>query len=426
MDGFVEAPMLIAVIGRHARNAIKIIGMIVGDSIGYTIGKFGAGGGDVGEGWHHLAFVKNEDVAVLYTDGKSYHKPAKVPLAVSPSGRNITLPISSGFPLEFRAFRVSSKPRYQADGFEPPKEFDKDRDTVILLDFAGEGKKLKDLAGKHDATVTNGEWVVRKPPPNPDQPRSVALQLNGRNNVELVDTAGIFDGDDFTVEAWVKLPPPVGPYEKGIYMLFGDFRAPGPERGGWDVSVSPAIPVPGAGETTWNMSLNVNGGGEGPRINRVGWTHVAVVRRSGDGLTLFVAGQPLIVNDRKLEKSSNNFFLGKPTQPPGTYYRTIGEFRAFRASSAARYKGAFSPPRDFKKDANTIILLDFAGDGEILADLAGKHEGRITGGEWLAPVTIEAPDPDKPKVELWRSSTRIPSTKPPLRRTESRRSLPTP
>ncbi len=54
-----------------------------------------------------------------------------------------------------------------------------------------------------------------------------------------------------------------------------------------------------------------------------------------------------------------------------------GEVRAFRATVMARYKQTFVPPRRLQKDAGTVILLDFAGAGPHVKDLAGNHDGKI-------------------------------------------------
>jgi hypothetical protein len=57
------------------------------------------------------------------------------------------------------AFRTaSSRARYRG-GFIPQQQFDKDADTLILLDFSGRGTTLKDLAGNHDGRLTNRAWV---------------------------------------------------------------------------------------------------------------------------------------------------------------------------------------------------------------------------------------------------------------------------
>jgi hypothetical protein len=59
----------------------------------------------------------------------------------------------------FRAFRVSTKQLYDAP-FEPPPQFAKTEDTLVLLDFsAGEGRILPDRSGHdHHGDITGGRW----------------------------------------------------------------------------------------------------------------------------------------------------------------------------------------------------------------------------------------------------------------------------
>lgn len=59
---------------------------------------------------------------------------------------------------EIHAFRASARARYRG-GFIPQQQLGKDADTLILLEFSGKGRSLKDLAGNHNGRVTNATWV---------------------------------------------------------------------------------------------------------------------------------------------------------------------------------------------------------------------------------------------------------------------------
>jgi hypothetical protein len=57
------------------------------------------------------------------------------------------------------AFRFSSSARYQGT-FDPPQTFDKDEDTVVLLDFTRPSRyRIEDLSGNgHHGRLIGGEW----------------------------------------------------------------------------------------------------------------------------------------------------------------------------------------------------------------------------------------------------------------------------
>jgi hypothetical protein len=59
-------------------------------------------------------------------------------------------------------------------------------------------------------------------------------------------------------------------------------------------------------------------------------------------------------------------------------------FKAFRVSGKQLYSPAFTPPVEFTRSEDTLLLLDFsAGKGATLPDLSGHaHHGTIQGGSW--------------------------------------------
>jgi WD40 repeat protein len=246
------------------------------------------------------------------------------------------------------------------------------------------------------------ELVVKRLEPTVVSEPSIALRLKQTSAVELANTAGLFDGDEFTVETWLKLPDPAGFDEKVPvwHRLFGD-HVQRPTHSGWQV-VACRTPT---GADKWTLFCIVAGAGGGAKLNDPqAWHHVAAVRKA-DGLTLYIDGKFAGRSTKSIPQSPSNFSLGRapneennPNQPP------IGEFRAFRASSKARYQASFTPPAEFTKDDDTSVLLEFSGKGNRLKDLvAGKHDATIVGADWVSKTGEVAGVPAGPGKSVFLS-----------------------
>jgi len=129
----------------------------------------------VPEGWHHVAATKDaQGQMAAYLDGNEYLRTAW-PCGTDAELSNLRLgdqlgsvPSRSHFPQhglhgQIRAFRLSSVCRYSAESFAVPTShrFDKDADTVVLLDFEDpkEGM-ITDVSGNgHHGTLTGVRWM---------------------------------------------------------------------------------------------------------------------------------------------------------------------------------------------------------------------------------------------------------------------------
>jgi hypothetical protein len=77
-----------------------------------------------------------------------------------------------------------------------------------------------------------------------------------------------------------------------------------------------------------------------------------------------------------------NTFLGPSAL---THDRPVNcRFKAFRVSGKQLYSQTFTPPVEFTKSDDTLLLLDFsAGKGPTVPDLSGHgRHGTIRGGSW--------------------------------------------
>ena len=345
------------------------------------IGGAAGGGFNVTPVWHHVAYVHSANQCVIYIDGRQtlqagYQAPGPAPspidlsIGASPEGDKRT------FDGDVRAFRATSKARYQQT-FVPPRKFQKDAGSVILLDFSGAGTRIKDLAGNHDGKIVSADWVVGAPPdpdPIPDKLTIPGLRLTGNSFIELANTAGLLD-NEFCVEAWIKTPAFAGQR----LHLFGDKAG----TTGWNLHFNPHP----AGDRKWDgmFSIGRKSWFENYELEPLTVYHIAVVREGNSSRVYFNGEPPGGTLNWAIGPSTANFFIGHspaalPDDDPAL---PRGEIHAFRASSRARYRGGFIPQQRFGKDAATLILLEFSGQGTSLIDLAGNHDGRITNATWV-------------------------------------------
>jgi hypothetical protein len=353
--------------------------------------------------WHHLAVSSGREGINVFRDGRPYlhmKKNANIKFMNSPT--NIFLgPTNSDFGrhvnCHFKAFRVSGKPLY-SQPFTPPVEFTKTDDTLLLLDFSvGKGATLPDLSGHgHHGTISGGKWSSSEPadvgnpgvqpsPAGAPQDRGPpSLLLNGLDRrVELANTAGMIDlNGEFTVEMWVK-------FGKGVQYFAGDEAWPDVDKdvkraAGWVLRIREdrmnftAAAFPDRPKQEWAEERGAVIAADD------NWHHLAV-SKSREVVNVFLDGKPYLsmkTENIRFENSPSKLFLGSTNPQPSR--RVNCHFKAFRVSGKPLYSQTFTPPAEFTKTDDTLLLLDFsAGKGETLPDLSGHaHHGTIRGGTW--------------------------------------------
>jgi hypothetical protein len=237
----------------------------------------------------------------------------------------------------------------------------------------------------HDPARSDGSPSGAQP--SAAQPsKSPALWLTGQDKVELAKTAGMLDlNGAFTVEMWVK-------FEKGIQHFVGDETWPDVNQAvkrtfGWvlriqqdQLNFTAAVTIADRPGLEWAAE----------RANEkiafdTAWHHLAV-SNGREGIDVFRDGRPYLrqTKSNKLYMNSPfNMFLG-PANNDGFGRDVNCHFKAFRVSGKQLYSQTFTPPAEFTKTDDTLLLLDFSvGKGKKLPDLSGHgHHGTIHGGTW--------------------------------------------
>jgi hypothetical protein len=261
------------------------------------------------------------------------------------------------------------------------------------------------------AVVAGSAWVVWKNWPDGSKPAdggspgvqpgpagapqdrpAPSLLLSGQDRVELANTAGMIDlNGEFTVEMWVK-------FGKEVQYFAGDEHWPGvaavKRTSGWVLRIHPdplnqqmsfrlnftaAVKIDDRPMVEWAEER-----GKDPFVFDDRWHHLAI---SGgrEGIDVFVDGQLYLhmkTANITFVNSPGNLFLGRTNND--SYRRVNCRFKAFRVSGKPLYSRPFTPPVEFAKTDDTLLLLDFsAGKGDKLPDLSGHgHHGTILGGRW--------------------------------------------
>ncbi len=259
---------------------------------------------------------------------------------------------------------------------------------------AGESEVAEDLAGEHDGTLKNTEWVKGK--------YGSAVYLDGSDDyVEIPDNPELQLREEFTLEAWVR-PDRKEDNEVVIskeasgsysYQLFAGGEEDGVPEGflGYEPE--------GSEEVQAKASLQ-------PKT----WNHLALTY-DGANLRLYVNGElvdtelsspgqasvgPLILGGNDGEE----FFKGR-----------IDEVRVYEraldAGEVAADKGAsIETPQ-----TGPVAAYSFdKSEGEVAEDLAGEHDGALEGTEWVkgkygSAVYLDGSDdyveiPDNPELQL--------------------------
>jgi formylglycine-generating enzyme required for sulfatase activity len=124
---------------------------------------------------------------------------------------------------------------------------------------------------------------------------------------------------------------------------------------------------------------------EGPfRPVSAQWQHIALVR-TPHAVSLYWNGQLYATKrckDERFVACPSNLFLG--VRKNGEANRFISaDIRAFRVSRTALYQDKFTPPKEFDKTADTLLLSDFSAmHGAALPDRSGcGHPGQVS-AQW--------------------------------------------
>jgi hypothetical protein len=185
------------------------------------------------------------------------------------------------------------------------------------------------------------------------------LVLNGASALEfdLPEKPGIF-----TLECWVKGPKPnresalVADTEQSGFGLFYLDRG---------------MARPGAAVRDTEGYVRVEAGID---WRWKGWNHLAMTF-DGASLRLYVNGRPAGTKESgKLLPSTRPLVVGaEPTEKvrPRWFFR--GQMDEIRLSDSVRYEGTFVPAKVHVADGNTLLLLQFDGEGETPFDDASAH-----------------------------------------------------
>jgi hypothetical protein len=216
-----------------------------------------------------------------------------------------------------------------------------------------------------------------------------SLLLTGVDHVELGNTAGMIDlNGPFTVEMWVK-------FDRGVQYLVGDetWIGVGPPSitrpHGWVLRIDDERMNITLAETIKKDWVS----GVGPTIKCDDqWHHIAV-SKDAKVLRIFLDGSTYLdakTADIRFVNCPLNLFLGPSNRHSP---RAVNcSYRAFRVSDRQLYAAPFTPPREFTKTDDTLVLLDFsAGRGRVVPDQSGRdHHGVISGGQWR-PLSSRGP-----------------------------------
>lgn len=242
------------------------------------------------------------------------------------------------------------------------------------------------------AWLTRSWWLTATPPITDSGPiaapakpgEAPSLLLTGQDRVELANTAGMIDlNGAFTVEMWVK-------FGKGVQYFAGDETWPGvgavDRTYGWVLRVrddwmdfTAAATIADRPDQDWALTR-----GRDVIVFDDGWHHLAI-SKNREGTTVFLDGRGYLH-----QKTSNITYMNSPFNTclglsSLTHERSVNcRFKAFRVSGKQLYSQPFTPPVEFTKTDDTLLLLDFsAGKGATLPDLSGHaRHGTIRGGSW--------------------------------------------
>src|SRR5262249_25748046 len=195
------------------------------------------------------------------------------------------------------------------------------------------------------------------PPSGAQHRRQPSLWLTVQDRVELAKTAGMIDlNGAFTVEMWVK-------FGKGIQYFAGDDTWPGVaavERTyGWVLRIQEdeRMNFTAAAKIADRPGLDWAGTKGDVIVFNDDWHHLAI-SKNREGTSVFLDGRPYLhqkAANITYMNSPFNTFLGPSSL---THDRTVNcRFKAFRVSGKQLYSQPFTPPAEFTRSDDTLLLL---------------------------------------------------------------------
>jgi len=207
-----------------------------------------------------------------------------------------------------------------------------------------------------------------------------ALQFDGKSSVETPDIpwGGL---SEYTVEAWARAEDDGS--TDGILVDRYKSAALARWQGRWQLTVKYA------GEQVPAYAAQ-------PAAKATGeWEHLAGVVKDG------VAH--LYINGKHIRSTT----LTKPLDLGQGQKLSLGtklkaSLRGVRYSKTARYTSDFTPPENFSRDGNTLLLYKFnEGMGEVLNDSSGNnHHGKIVGAKWVKVDGLPIASSPTPTYEI--------------------------
>jgi len=304
--------------------------------------------------WYHLAVTHDSGTTEVYVDGVSKGTASTNSWMFTGDTNAVIGKHKTASNLDWDGYidevRVSDSVRYTA-GFTPSTApFVNDDNTKLLLhmdgtdgstDFAddnGKGRSRVGVSGTGSISTSQSKFGGA----------SAFIDDSTSEYIATDNTATQFSTDDFTVEFWIYRT------EDFEFDILADHR---------DTATDNAVAIVYSSASNY-VYLYINGSQRNTSSSDIPvntWTHIAVVRSSGD-IKLYVNGtaEGTTYTNSNNFSTTNGWYFGKNrtsgTSPTTAYYDEI------RVSNTARYTAGFTPSTTpFQNDANTLLLLHMDG-----------------------------------------------------------------
>jgi hypothetical protein len=207
-------------------------------------------------------------------------------------------------------------------------------------------------------------------------PSFTSLQFKGPSSYAQLEKVTLEDDKPFTLEAWVLSEASELRFHlRSEKRLFHLMRME---------------------DRQWHWLILERDGGvkaQGIRIDdptTIGkWSHIAATYE-GKTLALYIDGKP--ITGTKSGRGVPNIerwpsFVGIYKQKILNREAIGGQVAGCRISKGVRYRDAFTPARNWKRDEDTIALYPFnEGAGDVLKDASGNgRDAKLVGATWVGP-----------------------------------------
>jgi hypothetical protein len=209
------------------------------------------------------------------------------------------------------------------------------------------------------------------------------VEFDGTDDwISVPDAAELDAIAPITVEAWIK----AASYPSEVQIVsHHDHNA----QTGWVLLIFQGSEM----QFRYQFGGSINSSGFTP-VSAGTWHHVAatcdagVVRLFVDGAQVHQGNIPTGV----AEDYSGPLAIGRAAYTDGFHF--LGIIDDVRISNVARYTSDFTPAHSFSPDANTVALWDFEGQGQLVKDATGMHDGTLGADQASAsddPVRVQVP-----------------------------------